>query len=93
MAKEVTKKDGIRQPFAPEKIKNSILAAAREADLPEERKNEVAEQVASTIIQLAESQEEITTSELREKTLAELDKVEPSIAEAWRKYDKEKKGI
>ena len=91
MAKEVIKKDGTKQPFAPEKIRNSIMAAARRTDLSEERKNEVVEQVATTVIQMTEEKEEIATSEIREKTLSELDIIEPAIAEAWRKHDQEKK--
>jgi len=92
MAKEVTKKDGIKQPFAAEKIRNSIAAAAQTTDLSEERKNEVAEQVATAVIQMAEGKEEIATSEIREKILSELDNIEPAISEAWRKHDQEKKG-
>ena len=42
--------------------------------------------------QMAEGKEEIATSEIREKILSELDSVESAIAEAWRKYDQEKKG-
>jgi len=91
MATEVIKKDGAKQPFAAEKIRNSIMAAARTTDLSEERKNEVVEQVATAVIQMAEGKEEITTSEIREKTLAELDSVEPAISESWRKHDQEKK--
>ena len=92
MAKEVTKKDGIKQPFAAEKIRNSIAAAAQRTDLSEERKNEVAEQVATAVIQMAEGKEEIATSEIKEKILSELDSIEPAISEAWRKHDQEKKG-
>ncbi|MBA7638143.1 Transcriptional repressor NrdR [subsurface metagenome] len=92
MAKEVIKKDGIRQPFAAEKIRNSIAAAAQRTDLSEERKNEVVEQVATIVIQMAEGKEEIATSEIREKILSELDSIEPAISEVWRKHDQEKKG-
>ena len=93
MASNVIKKDGTIEPFNPEKIKNSIKAAAVETDLSEERKNEVAEQVTATIVQMAEGKEEIATSEIKEKVLSELDSVESAIAEAWRKYDQEKKGV
>jgi transcriptional regulator NrdR family protein len=92
MAKEVIKKDGTKQPFDSEKIKNSIRAAAGLANLQEERKNEVVEQVATTVIQMAEEKEEIATSEIREKILSELDSIEPSVSAAWRKYDQEQKG-
>ena len=67
MANEVIKKDGSKQPFDPEKIKNSIKGAAARTELPEERQNEVVEQVATAVIQLAEGKQEIATSEIREK--------------------------
>lgn len=88
--KEVIKKDGTKEPFDAEKIRNSIAAAAERTDLSEERKNEVVEQVANTAIQMAEGKEEIATSEIKEKILSELDRIEPAISAAWRKYEQEK---
>ena len=91
MAKEVIKKDGTKEPFAAEKIKNAIRAAAARTELSDERKNEVIGQVAAVVIQLADTKEEIATSELRKKILSELDNVEPSVSAAWKKYDQEQK--
>ena len=91
MAKEVIKKDGAKEPFDAEKIKNSILGAAQRTELSEERKNEVVEEVAATVIQMAEEKDEIATSEIKEKILSELDIVEPAVSEAWRKYEQENK--
>ena len=90
MANQVIKKDGTKQPFDAEKIKKAIAIAVEEAGLPEERKKEVVEQVSAAAIQLAEEKEEIATSELREKILSELDTIEPSVSEAWRKHEQEK---
>ena len=90
MATEVIKKDGRKEPFDPEKIKSSITAAANLTDLPDERKNEVVEQVATAAIQMAEGREEISTSELKQKILSDLDGIEPSVSEAWKKYEEEK---
>jgi len=87
MANEVIKKDGTKEPFNGEKIKRAINAAAGQADLSEERKSEIVEQVATTVIQMVAAKEEVTTSEIREKILSELDRVEPSIATAWQKHD------
>ena len=36
------------------------------------------------------AKEEIATSELREKVLGDLDKVEPSVSVAWREYEAKK---
>jgi len=91
MAKEVIKKDGTKEPFDAEKIKNSIRAAAQRTDLTEERKNEIVEQVAAKVIQMAEAKEEIATSEIRENILSELDSLEPSVSAAWKKHEEENK--
>ena len=92
MASQVIKKDGSKQPFDPEKIKDSIRAAALQAGLPEEKINEVAGQVTLAAVSMADAKEEITSSEIKEKILSELDSIEPSVSESWRKYDAEKKG-
>lgn len=90
MANEVIKKDGSKQPFDPEKIRNSIKGAAARSELPEERQSEVVEQVATAVIQLAEGKEEVATSEIRENILSELDRLEPSVSAAWKKHEEEK---
>jgi len=92
MAKEVIKKDGTKEPFDAGKIRSTIAAAAAIADLPEEKKDEIVEQVASKVIQIADSKEEIATSEIRQNILSELDSVEPAISASWRKYEQEKGG-
>lgn len=90
MASQVIKKDGRREPFDAEKIRNSIAAATERANLPEERRNEIVEQVSTAAIQLADAEEEIATSEIKEKILSELDRIEPGVSEAWRKHEEEK---
>jgi len=93
MAREVIKRDGKRESFDAEKIRRSIAAAAELANLPEERKNEVVEQVSTLAIQMAEEKEVIATAEIREKILAELDRIEPAVSAAWRRYEQEKRGV
>ena len=91
MAKEVIKKDGTKEPFDAGKIRNAIAGAAAMTDLPEERKNEVVEQVSAAVIQILGSKDEVATSEIKINVLAELDKVEPSVSAAWREYEQENK--
>lgn len=92
MANFVIKKDGTKEPFDAEKVRRSIAAASQRTELSEERRNEVVEQVSGTVLQVASGKEEIPTAEIREKILSELSTVEPSVAEAWRKYEQEKTG-
>ncbi len=92
MASEVIKRDGSREPFDAEKIRRSITIAAEQANLPGERKNDVVERVTATATQMAEERDEIATSEIKEKILSELDRIEPTVSASWREYDQEKKG-
>ncbi len=87
---EVIKKNGTKEPFDPEKIRKSIAGAVQRTDIPEERKNEVVEQVAAAVIPTLEGREEIETSEIRENILSQLDRVEPGVANAWREYEQGK---
>lgn len=90
MAKFVIKRDGTKEPFDAEKIRKAIAGAASRTELSEERVNEVVEQVSGAALELAGGKEEIATSEIKEKILSELDAIEPSVSEAWRKYEEEK---
>ena len=90
MANFVIKRDGTKEPFDAEKIRRAITGAAQRTNLPEERKKEIVEQVLSAALQLAREKEEIKTSEIKEKILSELDAIESSVSEAWRKYAQEK---
>ena len=89
MAQQVVKKDGTREPFDAERIKKAVESAAGRTGLAPERVSELAAQVSDVVLQFAADKEEVASSELREKALAELDRVEPSVAESWRKYDEE----
>ena len=88
MASQVIKKDGTKEPFDEGKIRRAISAAATQAGIAEDKKSEVVGTVTSAVLQLAGAKEEIATSEIRDKILSELDRIEPSVAAAWRAYAK-----
>jgi len=90
MAKFVIKKDGKKEPFDVEKIKAAITAAASRTDLSDKRIKKVVKKASKAAIKLAKNKEEIATAEIREKVLSELDALEPSVSEAWRKPKKKK---
>lgn len=87
MATFVTKKDGTRLPFDPEKIKASVVAACLDAELTNEEADKIALKISDLVIKALDSIEELPTTEVRDKVLAELDMLYPSIAEAWRRYE------
>lgn len=90
MANFVTKKDGTKVPFDSEKVKSSVMAAALEAGLLQEEAASLAGKVLEAVSMSFEGQEEVSTSEVREKALSELDTMAPAVSEAWRKYDESK---
>jgi len=87
---EVIKKDGRKEPFIAEEIRKSIAGAAQQADIPEERKEEIVFQVSETVIPMFEGREEVDTRDIKKAILNELDRVEPAVASAWRKYEEGK---
>jgi ribonucleoside-triphosphate reductase len=90
MATQVIKKDGSKQPFDAEKIKRAIEGAAKEAGLPDDKISQVVAEVSGAVIGKTDEREEITTSEIKAMILDELDKVEPSVSQAWRTYEQSK---
>lgn len=90
MANTVIKRDGSEEPFDPQKIKDSIAAACDGANLREQRKNELVEEVSQVAVKAAAEKDKIPSSEIRGKILTELDRVEPSVSEAWREYDRKR---
>jgi transcriptional regulator NrdR family protein len=88
MVVKVIKRDGSQENFDPEKIRKAVEMAAKEANVPEEEIEEIAEKIVSLVGQWVNLVQPIRTSVLREKILAELDKMKPEIAAAWRDYDK-----
>lgn len=93
MANMVIKRDGSRQPFDAEKLKGSIAKAAREAGHDDVRVVSVVDQVSAGALALAGGVDEIASSELKLKILADLDTIAPEVSAAWRKHDLEKKGL
>ncbi len=87
MTNFAVKKDGTKVPFSSEKIKSSIMAAASDAGLLDDEKNKITQEVSSSVIMAFEDKEEVSTTEVKDKILLELDVSSPDVAEAWRKYE------
>jgi transcriptional repressor NrdR len=90
---EVIKRNGSREPFEPEKIRRSVKKAAVDSGSSLETKKDVIDRISNYTISVAEQKDEIETKEIRERVLEEMDKLEPSISGAWRKFDRKYKSI
>ncbi len=93
MPNKVAKRDGSTQDFDEAKIRNSIHAACHEAELAEERIEELLEIMVPNILNSLASKEEVTFSEIREAIFEELEKNEPTVIEAWKNYERNVKGL
>ena len=88
---DVIKKDGRRERFDEEKLKASIMAAAREAGIMNRKGvDDIIENVSASAIPFSRGKKEVEAKTLREMILGDLDKLEKKIADAWRDFDKTK---
>jgi len=85
---KVIKRDGSQENFEPEKIRKAVIMAAKEAGVPEQEIEELAQKIVSSIERFANLVQHLRIEAIREKILAELDKMKPQVAAAWRDYDK-----
>lgn len=90
MANFVIKKDGTKVAFDDSKIKAGVMAAAAQAGLEDDKASIIAEEVLNAVNASFDGQEEVATSEIRDKILSELDTSFPIVAQAWRKYEEGK---
>ncbi len=88
---DVIKKDGSRQIFNEQKVRKSIEAAAREAKIPDTRIRQVVADASREPLHMSKGKKSVETRTIREKILDRLDITEPSVAEAWRAFDRKRR--
>lgn len=79
---KIVNRDGEKEEFDEGKLWNSLYYPAREAHHGEGEAVEIADRVKEKIVSWAESHEDsfVTTSEIREKAVEELEKEDEDIA-------------
>lgn len=90
MAEVVVKKDGSEEPFEPDKIRESVREACKNADLSDAKTEELVEEVSRVALEASSERSRISTTEIRGKLLTKLERVQPSVAEAWREHDQQR---
>jgi len=90
MSSEVVKKGGVKEMLEPDKIRRSITKAIERVNMPEQRKDEIVEEVSEIVISNLKERGDVESSEIRESILSELDRVAPIVANAWREYEQNK---
>lgn len=87
----VKKRDNMKERFSDCKIKRSVIEAANDANITEDRSKIIANEIASLITKKAKQEHELTSKTIRGDVLRELDRIEPLISRAWRIYDRQVK--
>ena len=87
MANFVIKKDGTKVPFDEERIRSAVVAAATQSGQTEDAAEDIAGKVVEEVSTSLSGQEEVQSSEIKEKVLFELDTMAPDVSASWKKYD------
>jgi len=90
MVNFVTKKDGSRVPFDREKMNASIMAACNDAEIPEDKTDAVIKEISGLVLMDLEKSEEVSSTEIKNMILSQLDTLHPEVANAWRHYEEGK---
>ncbi len=93
MVQQVIKKDGRKEPFEARKIINSVKSAADEIPLTEQRKDQLAREMASSVVRTFEKKQEAETKEIREHILNKLRFAEPPVFDAWKRRQNSKESF
>ncbi len=91
MATQVIKKGGEKEAFRTEKLKRAIRKAAKDAHLPAKRIKTVVSKVCRPVLKFVAKRKTVRAAVLRKKVLSQLDKIEPTVAKAWRKYEQSRR--
>jgi transcriptional regulator NrdR family protein len=89
----VVKRDNSREMFNERKLRTSILAAARDARLPEDKVKRLEQHVARNIVDYVHKEKEIRSATIREAVLNKLDITAPEVSRSWRDHDRRTKGL
>lgn len=90
MARILIKKNKDRVLFDPDKVRESIRKAALSAGLSEKEARDLVIKVAAITIAFADTEDIVTTKQIRDIIVGELEKLNPKVAQAWKDYEKNK---
>jgi transcriptional repressor NrdR len=88
---EVRKRLGHMEAFDPNKIRRSIQKAVLDTGYTLNEKKELIDEVSNTIIEKSKEKKEIDSKTIRTSILVNIEKVQPSIAQSWRRFDEKYK--
>ena len=83
----VIKRNGRKEKFSAEKIRNSVRKAVIDAGFKVEAKKKLIDNVSKETIDWAK-EGDVKTKEIKECILYQLSKESPAVAKSWKKFDK-----
>lgn len=85
---DVIKRNGMKEPLKPEKIKKSLEEAVRDAGFSPQEKRNIIEHASQDAIQMANNKDHVKTKQIRDVILNDLENNDNQVAKAWRIYER-----
>ena len=86
---DVIKNNGKKEPFRPQKLRKSIENAVTDAGFSVTEKMDAIEHATNDAENLARNRNEISSKDLRNEIVNDLEGDAPEAAQAWRNYEKQ----
>lgn len=86
---DVIKRNGKKEPFRPQKLRKSIESAVSDSGSTITKQMKAIEHATQDAENLAKNRNEISTQELRNEIVNDLESDAPEVAQAWRNYEKQ----
>ena len=86
---DVVKRNGKKEPFRAQKLRKSIENAVSDAGFTITDQMKTIEHATQDAENLARNRNEISTTELRNEVVNDLESDAPKVAQTWRNYEKQ----
>jgi len=85
---DVIKRNGKKEPFRPQKLRKSIENAVTDAGFTVTDQMRTIEHATQDAENLARNRNEISTREIRNEVINDLESDAPEVARSWKNYEK-----
>lgn len=86
---EVIKRNGTREAFSEEKLRQAVTRAGRDAGLEGEKLEHAVKKATTSVVRLSAMQQEMTARDIRDAVLGSFDS-EQGVVESWKRFEERK---
>jgi Predicted transcriptional regulator, consists of a Zn-ribbon and ATP-cone domains len=86
---DVIKRNGKKEPFKPQKLRKSIEGAVSDSGSTITKEMKAIEHATQDAENLARGRNEISSEDLRNEVVNDLESDAPQVAQAWRNYERQ----